>query len=77
MDVTIKVSDKIAAEARARGIPVEIYVQEILNNQSLVALGGNNREQVIAAIDRIFELRKGNKLEGLRTTDLIREGRKR
>ena len=77
MDVTIKVSDKIAAEARARGIPVDIYAQEILNNQSLVALAGNHREQIIAAIDRILELRKGNKLEGLRTTDLIREARKR
>jgi hypothetical protein len=30
MEVTIKVPDKLAAEARARGVSVEVYVQEIL-----------------------------------------------
>lgn len=70
MEVTIKVPDKLAAEARAHGVPVEVYVQEILARQT-VATGEGRSQSVRAAIDRIFDLRKGNKLAGLRTKDLI------
>lgn len=76
MEVTIKVPDKLAAEARARGVSVEVYVQEILARQALEAAGEQRLQSVRAAIDRIFELRKGNKLAGLRTKDLIHEGHK-
>ena len=75
MEVTIKVSDQLAAEARARGVSVEVYVQELLARQTLDA-SGNDRLQVRSAIERIFELRKGNKLAGLRTKDLVHEGHK-
>ena len=75
MDVTIKIPDKLAAEARARGVSVEVYVQEILARQALDA-GGERLQSVGAAIDRIIELRKGNRLEGLRIKDLIHEGHK-
>jgi hypothetical protein len=34
MEVTIKVPDKLAAEARAHGVSVEVYVQEILARQA-------------------------------------------
>jgi len=76
MEVTIKVPDQLAAEARARGVSVEVYVQEILARQALETTGEQSLQSVRAAIDRIFELRKGNKLAGLRTKDLIHEGHK-
>ena len=76
MEVTIKVPDQLAAEARAHGVSVEVYVQEILARQTLETTGEQRLQSVRAAIDRIFELRKGNKLAGLRTKDLIHEGHK-
>ena len=76
MEVTIKVPDQLAAAARARGVSVEVYVQEILARQTLDTTGEGHLQSVRSAIDRIFELRKGNKLAGLRTKDLIREGHK-
>ncbi|HET9399978.1 MAG TPA: hypothetical protein VFO34_03420 [Candidatus Acidoferrales bacterium] len=77
MDVTIKVPEKLAADARSRGVSVEVYVQEILARQAL----GTNGEQrplqsVRAPIDRIVELRKGNRLSGLPMKNLIHEGHK-
>jgi len=76
MEVTIKVSDQLAAEARAQGVSLEAYVQEILARRAPESSGQPDLALVHAAIDKIFELRKGNKLTGLRTRDLIREGRK-
>jgi plasmid stability protein len=76
MEVTIKVPDKLAAEARAHGVSVEVYVQEILARQAVEAAGEQRLQSAPAAVDRILELRKGNKLEGLRTKDFIHEGHK-
>jgi plasmid stability protein len=76
MEVTIKVPDRLAAEARAHGVSVEVYVQEILARQALDAKSEVRLQSVRAAIERIFELRKGNELAGLRTRDLIHEGHK-
>jgi len=76
MEVTIKVPDKLAEEARAHGVSVEVYVQELLARQALGTPGKERVQSVRAAIDRIFELRKGNKLAGLRAKDLIHEGHK-
>ncbi len=76
MEVTIKVPDTLAAEARARGVSVEVYVQDILARQTIETLGEGRLQSLRTAIERIFELRKGNKLAGLRTKDLIHEGRK-
>ena len=76
MEVTIKVPDQLAAEARAHGVSVEVYVQEILARQALDVTGEERVQSVRSAIGRIFELRKGNKLAGLRTKDLIHEGHK-
>jgi len=77
MEVTIKISDKIAAEARAFGLPVEIYVQEILAHRALNAPAANHLESIGDAVDHILELRKGNRLAGLHPSDPIRECRKR
>lgn len=78
MDVTIKVPDRLAVEARAHGVSVEVYVQEILAQRAVEGTSEQciQIQSVSAAIDRIIELRKGNKLAGLRTKDLIHEGRK-
>jgi plasmid stability protein len=76
MEVTIKVPDQLAAAARAHGVSVEVYVQEILARQALETTGEGHLQSVRAAIDRILELRRGNKLAGLRTKDLIHEGHK-
>ena len=75
MEVTISVPDKLAAEARARGVSVEVYVQEILARQ-MMETGERPLPPVRSAIDRILALRRGNKLAGLRTKDLIHEGHK-
>jgi hypothetical protein len=76
MEVTIKVPDRLAVDARARGVSVEAYVQEIVARQALSAVGEQRLQSVSSAIDRILELRKGNKLAGLQTKDLIHEGHK-
>lgn len=76
MEVTIKVPDELAAEARAHGVSVEVYVQEILARRTLETTGEEQLQSVRAAIDRILELRKGNRLAGLRAKDLVHEGHK-
>jgi hypothetical protein len=76
VEVTIKVPDQLAAEARAHGVSVEVYVQEILARQALDSTGEDRFQLVRGAIVRILELRKGNRLAGLRTKDLIHEGHK-
>ena len=76
MEVTIRVPDQLAAEAQAHGVSVEVYVQEILARQALDATGEQRLQSVRAAVERILELRKGNKLAGIRTKDFIHEGHK-
>ena len=74
MEIRIKVPEKLAAEAQAQGVSVEVYVQEILTRRTLETGSERHLPSIHSAIDRIFELRKGNKLAGLRTKDLIHEG---
>ena len=76
MQVTINVPDRLAAEARARGVSVEVYVEQMLAGKALEATNGARAESIGEAIDRIRELRKGNKLAGLRLKDLLHEGHK-
>jgi hypothetical protein len=76
MQVKVNVPDRLAAEARARGMSVEVYVEEMLNQRLLSVEGQTNRKSVGEAIDRIFELRRENTLGGLRTKDLTHEGHK-
>jgi len=76
MQVTVNVPDWLAAKARARGVSVEVYIEEMLAGQS-PSIGEEDRiDSTCAAIDRIRELRKGNTLAGLSTKDLIHEGHK-
>ena len=76
MQVTVNVPDRLAAEARARGVTVEVYVEEMIVRQLIVPEGETPQKSVGEAIDRIRELRKQNTLGDLRTKDLIHEGHK-
>jgi len=76
MQVRINVPDRLAAEAQARGVSLEMYVEEMLARQLIAAEEETPLESVSEAIDRIRELRKENTLGGLRTKDLIHEGHK-
>jgi hypothetical protein len=68
-----EVEAQLAAEAEARGMALEHYIVERLAGTSPRA---NGRNAVSEAIDRIHQLRKGNRLDGLGITELIHEGRK-
>ncbi len=74
MEVKIRVPEKVAAAARAKGVSVEVYVEELLARQAAKAATEEDAEATQAAVGRIRKLRKGNKLAGLRTKDLIHEG---
>jgi hypothetical protein len=76
MQVRVNVPDRLAAEAQARGVSLEMYVEEMLAQQIIGPEGETLRESVSEAIDRIRELRKQNRLGGLKTKDLIHEGHK-
>lgn len=75
MKVTVNVPERLEAEARARGVSVEVYVEQMLSRQSLAFVEATP-QSVCAAVDRILELRKANTLAGLRIKDLIHEGHK-
>ncbi len=76
MEVKVNVPDRLAAEAQARGLSLEMYVEEMLAQQTIAAEKGTIQGSISKAIDRIRELRKQNTLGGLRTKDLIHEGHK-
>lgn len=68
-----EIEAQLAAEAHARGMALEHYIVEKLAGSSSRANGDHS---VSEAIDRIRRLRKGNRLDGVRITELIHEGRK-
>lgn len=50
MKVTLKVPDEIAAQAKARGLRVEAYIEEILAQQLAARPTGNGRPRTPAEI---------------------------
>jgi hypothetical protein len=74
MEVKINVPDRLAAEAKARGVSLEMFVEEMLAKQAIPSEEGKIQGSVGKAIDRIRKLRKQNTLGGLRAGDLIHEG---
>jgi hypothetical protein len=76
MEVKVNVPDRLAAEAQARGVSLEMFVEEMLAQQALAPEEGAMQGSVSKAIDRIRELRRQNTLGGLRAKDLIHEGHK-
>jgi hypothetical protein len=71
----INIPDLIAAEARARGISTEVYVEELITSRVKNDHQGQ-RKAIAAAVDRILERRDQHKLAGPKIKDLIDEGRK-
>jgi hypothetical protein len=76
MQVTVNVPDRLAAEAQARGVSVEMYVEEMLAQETIASEDATIQGSISKAIDRIRRLRKQNTLGGLRIKDLIHEGHK-
>lgn len=50
MEVTVKIPNEIAARARARGLQVEEYIEEILAQQLVTQPAGNGRPKTAAEI---------------------------
>ena len=67
-----EIEAQLAAEAQVRGMALEHYIVEKLVGSRPVM--GARQHSVGEAIDTIRELRKGNKLGGLKIKDLIHEG---
>ena len=74
MQVRVNVPDRLAAEAQARGVSLELYIEQMLSEQVVVPEEEAPQGSVSEAIDRIRELRKQNMLGGLKTKDLLHEG---
>lgn len=82
MQITVNVPDEIAAEVEERlaseadavGLPLDRYILEKLVGTRRTR---ERRQRTVAeAIEAIRELRKGNRLNGLRIKDLVEEGRR-
>ncbi|MGC2301396.1 MAG: hypothetical protein WA476_21500 [Acidobacteriaceae bacterium] len=69
-----EIEAQLAAEAQARGMALEHYIVEKLAGSRPAQLA--EQRSVAETVDRIRELRKGNRLDGLRITDLVHEGQK-
>jgi hypothetical protein len=58
MEITLNISDEFAAQARARGLKVEVYIQEILAQQ-LKATSGTRQprapEEIRAWLDLLAQ----------------------
>lgn len=69
-----EIEAQLAAEAQAKGLPLDRYIIEKLMESRPVVQA--RQDSVAAAVDNIRELRKGNKLGGLKIKDLIHQGHK-
>ena len=76
MQVKVNVPDRLAAEAQARGVSLEMYIEQMLSEQVVVPEEESPQGPVAEAINRIRELRKQNMVAGLKAKDLIHEGHK-
>jgi len=76
IELNPEVEDRLAAQAKARGVALSEYLTEVLLSQVENSPKQPKSRSVSEAIDRIRALREGNILGGLRIRDLIDEGRK-
>jgi hypothetical protein len=68
-----EIEDLLAAEARARGVALDRYIEEIVIARPVER---PRQPSVAEAIESIRELRKGNFLGDMKIKDLIHEGQK-
>jgi hypothetical protein len=87
MQITIDVPESIAARAQACGLPLENYIQQVLEHDiasqqdqtpaaSRWIRFGSQEHSPQEAADRILALQKGTRLGGLKIKDLIHEDHK-
>jgi hypothetical protein len=50
MEITVKIPDELAAEARERGVPLETYVEELLTKQMAAHRRGAIQQRTAAEI---------------------------
>jgi post-segregation antitoxin (ccd killing protein) len=59
IEITVKISDELAARAKARGLQVQAYVEEILAQEAATNLAGNGRprtqEEIRAWLDPLAQ----------------------
>ena len=81
MQVTVNIPDEVAAQVQSRGLSLDAYVQRLVSSDAvvfkhgLVRLGPGPYTPEEAG-RQIRELRKNNRLGGLKIKDLIEEGRR-
>jgi hypothetical protein len=76
-----EVESRLAAEAEARGLALDRYIETIVSARPAEQRADQPRtperqREIEGAVDRILKLREGNHLNGLKIKDLIDEGRK-
>lgn len=71
-----EIESRLAAQAEACGVTFSQYLKEVLVKQAERPAERADRRSVAQAIESIRELRKGNRLGGLKIKDLIHEGHK-
>jgi hypothetical protein len=77
LELEPEVEAQLAAEARARGLALDAYVEKIVEARSPGQLSADAKGRSVGeAIERILELREGTSLGGIKIKDLIEEGRK-
>ena len=65
---------QLTQEAQARGLPLELYVEHIVESRPPASVG--DLTTAAEAVAQIRRLRAGVHLDGLRIRDLIVEGRR-
>ena len=71
-----EIERQLVAQAEACGVTFPEYLKELLMKQAERPAERANLRSVDEAIESIRELRKGNRLGGLKVKDLIHEGHK-
>ncbi len=72
LDLQPEVEARLAMQARARGLALDSYLNDLMNAHA----GEPRPESPAEAVAQIRELRKGLSLDGLSIRELIDEGRK-
>ena len=77
LELQPEIEAQLAAEAQARGLTLDRYIEEIVETRvGPQAQGHAEKLSISDAIDRIIQQRESTALGGLKIKDLIEEGRK-
>jgi hypothetical protein len=71
-----EIESQLKAQAKAHGVSFSEYLKDLLVRQAEQHAEGDKRRSIAEAIESIRELRKGNRLGGLKIKDLVHEGHK-